>query len=574
MKLQNLILVLIFMLFVTACKSKVEQADSLIADSVLQNGKVYTMDTQRSKANALAVKNGKIIFVGSDAAANQFIGSNTQVTDLKGKMLLPSFQDIHIHPVTGGLAYTNCPLFNLESLEAVLNKIQSCMDADPTVPYLSVKGWSWDIFNKQQPNKSLLDAIDSKRPIIAKDTDGHTLWVNSAALAFANINANTPDPEGGVISREKVTGEPTGALLEGPAMDLIQKKLPEPSIAMEMDALRYTQTYLHSLGITAMQDAYTDISSTNPDKTLTAYANLRDSGELKLRVAAAIGWNPGAGLQQVEDIILAREKFSGGRLQANSVKFWADGIVESRTAFMLEPYSDAPGNKGLLMVPMDEIKQGSQLLDAKGFQLHIHAIGDATVRLALDVLQNARQKNGPRDSRHLTAHTQIVHPEDIKRFAEIGAIAGFSPYWFYADEYVTQINPPQLGPVRMQWMYPVNSIQQSGGQYAFGSDWSVSTANPLLGIETAVTRISPHQDEHTDVLIPKERITLEQAIAGYTIHAAHANFLDKQTGSLEVGKYADLVILAQDLFAIPASDISETAVIATIMEGELVYGEI
>ena len=562
-------------LLLSSCQQhNIENTPAQQADLILKNAKVYTLNPQQNWAEAVAIKDGKIIYVGNDKGASDYLAKTTQVSDLNGQMLLPAFQDAHIHPVTGGIAYSHCPLFNIKTLQEVLAKIRSCMVADPEMPYLSIKGWSWEIFNQQAPNKELLDAIDNKRPIIAKDTDGHTLWVNSAALAFANITAKTADPEGGVISRNKSTGEPTGTLLEGPAMNLILKKLPEPSIEMEMEALRYTQGYLHSLGITAMQDAYTDISSSNPEKTLTAYTKLRDNGELKLRVSAAIGWNPGAGVAQVENIIKARNKFSGGRLQANTVKFWADGIIESRTAFMLEPYSDQPDNRGLLMVPLEEIQQGTQLLDAAGFQLHIHAIGDATVRMALDVLAAARKHNGPRDSRHLTAHTQLVHPDDIARFGQLDVIAGFSPYWFYADEYVSKINPPQLGPVRMGWMYPINSIQQTGGRYSFGSDWSVSTADPLLGIETAVTRISPHQGDNTPPLIPSERINLHQAIAGYTLHAAYANFLDQTTGSIEVGKYADLVVLKDNLFAIPAADISESKVTATLMEGELVYGQL
>ncbi|MCR8924439.1 amidohydrolase family protein [Dasania sp. GY-MA-18] len=557
-------------LLLSACGSPATPS----ADLILQGGKVYTVDPQQEWAEAVAIKNGKIIYVGNNAGAAAYKGDSTQLSDLKGKMLLPAFQDSHIHPVSGGLAYGTCPLFDLKSLEAVLAAVSDCVEQSPAGSPIFARGWSWEIFNQQQPHKQLLDAIDSNRPIITKDTDGHTLWVNSAALKLAGINRDSISPEGGAIGKDEKTGEPIGTLMEGPAMKLVTDKLPAQTTEQLVEALRYTQNYLHGLGVTAMQDANVNISGSNPYTTLDAYAQMRDSGELKLRVSAALGWNPNAGLDQIDTIIKARDNYSGGRLQANTVKFWADGIIETRTAYMLEPYSDAPGNRGFLMVPDKELVEGGRRLDAEGFQLHIHAIGDGTVRKALDVVANARKHNGQRDSRHLTAHTQIVHPDDIARFGQLDMIAGFSPYWAYADDYVRNINPPQLGPERMGWMYPINSILKTDGRIAFGSDWSVSTADPLLAIEAAVTRISPHNGEDTPVLIAKERISLAQAIEAYTLGAAYANFLDNQTGSIEVGKYADLVVLSDNLFEVEPSDISEAKVTATIMEGEVVFGEL
>ncbi|WP_019529413.1 amidohydrolase [Dasania marina] len=564
---------LITSLLITACGSPASPpADS--ADLILQGGQVYTLDPQQPWAEAVAIKQGKIIYVGDSAGAAAYKGSNTQLSELNGKMLLPAFQDSHIHPVSGGLAYGKCPLFGLKKLEAVLAAVADCVSQTPDDSPIFARGWGWEVFNGEQPHKQQLDAISSTRPIITKDTDGHTLWVNSAALQLAGITRSSQSPAGGAITKDKKTGEPTGTLMEGPAMKLVTDKLPAVTTGQVVDALRYTQNYLHGLGITAMQDANVNISGSNPNTTLDAYAQMRDSGELKLRVSAALGWNPGAGLDQIDNIIKARDNYSGGRLQANTVKFWADGIIETRTAYMLDPYSDAPDNRGFLMIPDKELVEGGRLLDAEGFQLHIHAIGDGTVRKALDVIENARKHNGKRDSRHLTAHTQIVHPDDIARFGQLDVIAGFSPYWAYADDYVLNINPPQLGPVRMGWMYPINSIQQSGGRIAFGSDWSVSTADPLLAIETAVTRISPHNGEDTPALIPKERISLAQAISAYTLGAAYANFLDQQTGSIQVGKYADLVVLSDNLFEVAPADISEAKVTATIMEGAVVYGEL
>jgi len=574
-------LILVLALCLTACSTRKPSAEATgtaaalaPADLVLTNGKVYTMDADRSWAEAVAVGNGRLVYVGTREGIGDFVGADTRQVDLDGKMLLPSFQDVHIHPVSGGFDYTGCPLFGLETLEKVLEAIADCGKAKPKAPFIVGQGWSWSLFiGRDGPHKDLLNRIDNTRPLIVGDADGHTLWLNSSALALAGITPETPAPEGGKIERNPDTGELTGLLMEGPAMNLMTQALPPTSIGRQLDSMRYAQAYLHSLGITSIQDAIVELSGSGVWHSLDAYRAFRDSGELKLRVVAALYWEPGAGLNQIAAMKAARQKYSGGRLQASTVKFWADGIIETRTAKLLEPYTDQPDTDGILMVPLEELNGGIPALDAEGFQLHIHAIGDGTVRVALDALEAARKTNGVRDSRHLTAHTQLVHEDDLGRFAELDVIAGFSPYWAYNEEYVGVINPPQLGPKRMAHMYPINRIARTGARIAFGSDWSVSSAAPLLGIETAITRINPEGDP-TPVFNPVDRITLDEAIAGYTIDAAFANFLDANTGSIEVGKYADLVILKDNLFELDPSDISEADVVATIMEGELVFGNL
>jgi len=571
---QRFFRVLIFavIFFLCAC-SESDSTAVPSADLVLTNGKVYTMDAGRSWADSIAVREGRIVYVGAREGVAKYVGDNTRQIDLAGKMLLPSFQDVHIHPVAGGVSYLGCALFDLGSLEVVLDTVAECVEADPDAPFIEGIGWDWGMFiGSDGPRKELLDEIDNSKPLIIGDTDGHTLWLNSSALEFAGITKDTPDPDGGEIGRDPQTGELTGVLLEGPARNLILQKLPPVSVDKQIDGLRYAQNYLHSLGITAMQDAIVELSGNGVYRSLDAYQAMRDSGELKLRVVAALYWEPGEGLDQIDALSAARAKYSGGLLQAGTVKFWADGILETRTAKLLAPYTDQPDTDGMLMVPLQELLIGIPALDALGFQLHVHAIGDATVRVALDALESARQANGVRDSRHLTAHTQLVHEDDISRFAELDVIAGFSPYWAYNEEYVAVINPPQLGPERMAQMYPINRIVSSGARVAFGSDWYVASSDPLLGIETAVTRVSPHDNDPMPVFLPDERITLDEAIAGYTINAAFANFLDDETGSIEVGKFADLVVLEENLFELEASAISDAGVVATLMEGEVVYG--
>lgn len=549
-------------------------ADAEKVDLVISNAKIYTLNPEQPWADAVAIDQGRILAIGTDEELAGFAKNAYRAVDLKQQMLLPAFQDVHIHPMTGGLAYSGCSLFGLDSMDKVLAKITQCVEEEPDADFIRGDGWDWGLFiGIGAPHKKYLDAIDKERPLIFGDADGHTLWINSAALALAEIDATTIDPEGGEVSREPESNEPTGVLLEGPAMDLLISKLPPPTLEEKKAGLLYAQRYLHSLGITAMQDAFVGLTGSESAQSLDAYKALLDEGLLKLRVKTALYWEPGQGLAQIKAMQAARKDYSQGRLQVTSVKFWADGILEAYTAKLLEPYTDKPETTGLLMVPKDEIMAAVPLLDAAGFQVHIHTIGDATVRYALDAVALAQKQNGERDARHLTAHTQLVHIDDVARFAELSVIASFSPYWAYYDEYSSEINPPQIGEARMQRMYPIQELIEAGTKVSFGSDWSVTSADPLLGIETAVSRKDPHTA--TDVVFfPEQRISLHDAIAGYTINAAFTNFLETETGSIEVGKYADLVVLDKNLFEIPVAEISEAKVQATMLEGELVYGKL
>ena len=570
---QLLLSILATSVLLAGCSRDQQEAPAPLADLLLTNGKVYTMDAERTWAEAVAIRDGRIIFVGSSADAKQHTGSATEVVDLEQKMLLPSFQDVHIHPIGGGLAYLSCTLFDESGLDAALAKIARCVAENPDADAIVGTGWDWGMFiGEATPDKELLDAIDNSPPLIFGDGDGHTLWVNSAALALAGVTADTPDPEGGAIGRVAGSTEPSGTLLEGPGMALLRSKLPATSLEEKEQGLLYAQRYLLGLGITAMQDAMVFLAADDEASNLATYRSLQEKGQLKLRVRAAIYWDPAKGLAQIPAIKAASTEFSKGRLQVTSVKFWADGILETHTARLLEPYTDKPDTLGLLMVPLDDMMAAVPLLDAAGFQIHIHAIGDGTVRYALDAIEKARDTNGVRDARHFIAHTQLIHPDDMGRFVKLQTVATFSPYWAFSDDYTAIINPPQLGEERMKTMFPIAEVLATGARVAFGSDWSVSTADPLLGIEVAVRRQDP-EDTTAPVFMPEQRISLDAAIAGYTIEAAYTNFLDDDTGSVEVGKYADLIILSDNLFDIPTAQISNAKVLATLLEGELVYGE-
>ena len=543
-------------------------------DLVLHNARIYTVNPEQPWAEAVAITGGRIQRVGTAEEVLALSGEKSRVVDMQGAFVMPAFQDAHVHPPMSGVAYLGCQLFDSADIEEVLDRIRRCVKEDPDASMIRGTGWNWDQFTDAVPaHRSVLDAIDSKRPLIFGDADGHTLWINSAALAFAGITRDTPNPAGGEVGRDERTGEPNGLLMEGTAMDLVSSKLPPVSQDVVEEGIRYAQNYLNRMGITAVQDAYVRIIGSGADVSLPAYRALADRGELSLRVAAALNWEAELGLDQVADMKAAREKYSGGRLQVTSVKLWADGILESYTAMLLQAYTDRPNERGLMMIPRQQIMDAAPVLEKEGFQLHVHAIGTATVRYALDAFELAVEANGPRDRRHHIAHVQLVHPDDLKRFAKLGVVANFQPLWAYPDEYVTGINAPQLGAERMQWMYPIASIAGHGTRLAFGSDWYVTTANPMPGIETAITRRDP-DGVIRERLGQREGISLEDAIAAYTIGAAYVNFLDDVTGTVEAGKYADLVVLDRNLFDIPVTEISEATVTVTLLEGEEVYGSL
>ena len=562
------------MLLSSACGHQALKHENGVADLVFTNGRVYTVDAERSWAQAVAIRDGKIVYVGDDAGAGDFVSSNTRRVDLKGKMLLPSFQDVHTHFAAAGAAFSECPVFDLENKETVLAEIKKCVDENPTAEIIRGLGWTIDQFDDgEPPRKELLDAIDSSRPLVFGDADGHAFWVNTAAFETYGITRNTADPAGGRIERNPETGELWGTLHEESAMELIRSQWPRYSDEDLMEGIRYSQDYYHSLGITAIQEAIVKLDGRSEYRTLPAYKTLNDRGELNVRVSASLFWDAGKGMEQIQDFKKARRETSAGRLRVDTVKFWADGVIETHTAMLLEPYEDKPETRGLMMVPREQLMSGVSLVDAEGFQVHIHAIGDATVRYGLDAIEAAWHANGRRDARHHITHVQFVHPDDISRFQELGVGVSFQPYWTYFDDYVTLFNLPRVGPDRIKWSYPIGSIQRSGATVAFSSDWFVSTPNPLIGIETAVTHVDPLTDEGKSYL-PGETIALDEAVAAYTINAAFLNSIDDMTGSVEVGKYADLIVLDQDLFKIPIQDVSDVQVLLTLLEGEVMYGNL
>jgi predicted amidohydrolase YtcJ len=539
-----------------------ESSQPTPADLVLRNGAVYTVDAARSWAGAVAVSGGRIVFVGTDAAVAPWIGGKTRVVDLAGKMLLPAFHDSHVHPISGGIEALECDLHGLETQDQVLEAVRKCAAAHPDAAWIRGGGWELPVFPQGNPSKELLDRVAPGRAVFLDASDGHSAWVSSKALALAGITRATPDPPHGRIERTLV-GEPSGALREE-AVDLVARHLP-PRVAKDYEeGLRRALAVANGFGLTSLQEASAS------EQELAAYQALDSRGELTARVVAAITFGTDKGLSEVGRLAGLRAKFRGKRLRAGAAKIFADGVLETRTAALLQPYIGFGDERGKLNVEPDAFRALAVALDREGFQIHVHAIGDRGIRAALDAIEAARAANGARDARHHIAHLELIDPADLPRFRRLGVVANFQPYWANGDRYLTELTEPRLGPERSRWLYPIRSVLDSGAAVALGSDWSVSSMNPLDGIQVAVTHREPSRGPGA-AWLPQERIALPDAIEGYTIRGAYLDFTESETGSIETGKAADLIVLDRNLFEIPASQIHEAKVVWTLLEGREVY---
>jgi predicted amidohydrolase YtcJ len=531
------------------------------ADFVFRGGTVYTADSAHPRATAVAVAGAKIVYVGNDAGVARFVGAHTTVVDLKGKMLLPGFEDSHVHPATAGITMGECTLEEDTTRAMVVARVAQCARDLPGTGWLRGRGWALPIFPAANPSRQLLDSLSPNHPAFIRGADGHSAWVNTRALELAGITAATPDPPRGRIERD-ASGAPSGTLREG-AMELVWRVMPPRTVDDYANGLRHAVKYANSLGITTLMDATAD------SIMLEAYTKLDRAGELKARVVAAQQTDPAAGPAQVARLSALRAQFATPRVRATSAKIYADGVIESHTAGLLEPYLDTKntGPTELSPAAMDSLVIA---LDRAGFQVHVHAIGDRAVRMALDAFAAARAANGVRDARHQIAHLEMIDTLDVPRFAQLAVLANFQALWAFRDSYVRDLTEPVLGPERSSRLYPIGSVARTGGTVVGGSDWIVSSLNPLDAIQVAVTRRDPNAPAGPP-WIPNEVVSLDLMLRAYTIVGAFANFQEKTTGSIEIGKAADLVVLDHDLFAIPATQIHSTRVLLTLLDGQIVF---
>jgi hypothetical protein len=551
-------------------------------DLILRSAAVYTVDPSRTRAEAVAVTGGRIVAVGSDEDVMALQGPSTSVLDLGSKMLLPGFQDSHVHPPSGGVQMRRCNLSVAEDRASYLQVIRDYAQANPDEPWIRGGGWSMSAFPGGVPDKQDLDAIVPDRPVYLANRDGHGAWVNSRTLEIAGITAQTPDPPRGRIERHR-DGSPSGMLQEN-AMDLVVGLMPGLDEEEIRAGLLEAQRYLHSLGITAWQDAI--VEEQQWGRSLDTYIAASERGDLTARVVGSLWWRPEEGLEQVERLIALRDK--GGnreRFRASTVKIMQDGVLENFTGAMVDPYLDPctaadcghdPTNKGISMVEPELLNEAVKRLDAEGFQVHFHAIGDRAVREALNAIETARSTNGANDLRHHIAHIQVIHPEDLPRFAALDVTANAQPLWAAYDDQMVELTLPFLGPERSAWQYPFASLKRSGARLAFGSDWSVSSPDPLEEMEVAVNRSlrswasESANPQATEAFLPDERLSLAEAIEAFTMGSAFVNHLDTQTGSIEIGKRGDFAVVDRDLFEDEAR-IADAEVVMTLVEGEVVY---
>ncbi|WP_327399391.1 amidohydrolase [Streptomyces sp. NBC_01288] len=536
------------------------------ADLLFTNGPALTPEGRT--ATAVAVTGDRITAVG-DAEVHDLAGPNTQVVDLAGRLLLPGFQDAHVHPVPAGLELTQCDLTRAKTAEDTVAAVRAYADAHPEREWITGGGWSMEAFEGGTPTKELLDSVVPDRPVYLPNRDHHGAWVNSRALQLAGITRDMPDPVDGRIERD-ASGEPAGTLQEG-AMQLVGRLTPPATQGDRLAALLHAQRHLHALGITAWQDALVG-EFLGMDDPSDAYLAAARDGSLTARVVGALWWDRERGAEQIPELVERRAALTHGRFRASSVKLMLDGVAETGTAALLDPYLDkcgcATANRGTSFIDPEQLPKYVTELDALGFQCHFHALGDRAVRDALDAVEAARDANGPSDTRPHLAHLQVVHPDDVARFVRLGAVANIQPLWAAHEPQMDELTIPFLGPQRALWQYPFGALLRSGATLAAGSDWPVSSPDPLQGIHVAVNRVEPGGTG--PVFLPGERLDLAAAVTAYTSGSAYANHLD-ETGRIAAGALADLVVLDRDPFAAPPEEIGETQVALTYVGGTGVY---
>ena len=537
---------------------------STVADTVVTNARIYTVNSKQPWAEALAISGDRILAVGSAKDVAPYRGPATKVIDAGGRLMLPGFTDCHIHFMDGSMGLTQVDLNGTKSIAEIQKRVKDYAAAHPKEPWITGMGWTYPTFGPSAlPDKKFLDEVVAARPVYLVAFDGHSSWANSKALALAGINRETPDPPNGKIVRDE-KGEATGALKES-AGDLVSKLLPKPSREERLAALRLGIHEANKFGLVRVHSAGQDF------EWLDLYDELRRSGELTVRFYVAYFLDPPQLTPDaIEKIEQARRTYRDEWISSGVVKTMLDGVVEAHTAAMLAPYSDDPTQSGKLFWDPAKYKDAVTELDRRGLQIFTHAIGDKAVRLALDAYQEAAEANHTQDARPRIEHIETITAQDIPRFGKLSVIASMQPLHAYPDDDTLKIWARNVGPERAQRAWVWHSIESTGGRLAFGSDWPVVTLNPWPGVQNALTRQTTEGDPPGG-WIPKERISLADAIKGYTLGAAFAGHREKTEGSLEPGKLADLIVLSQDLFKIEPTDIGKTEVLLTMVGGKVVY---
>jgi predicted amidohydrolase YtcJ len=540
-------------------------AGAQTADTIIHHAKIYTVNAKQPWAEALAIHGDKIIAVGTEAEVEKFRNPKTKTIDANGQLVLPGFVDCHIHFLDGSLSLGRVNLEGAKDVADIQQRLREYAAKHPGKDWILGRGWDYAMFGATAlPDKKYLDELFPDRPAYLEGYDGHTYWANSKALMLAGITKDTPNPPNGIIVRDSATGEATGALKEA-AHGLVGKIVPKPTRTEKLEALRAGMKWANEHGLTRVHSAGGDFEE------LARFDQLRRQKQQTLRFYIAYFLDPPelrpADIEQIES---ARKKYADDWISGGAVKMMVDGVIESQTAAMLEPYTDDPSLKGKLFWDPDKYKAAVAELDKRGLQLFTHAIGDYGVRTALDAYENAEKVNGTKDRRPRIEHIETIQTIDIPRFGKLGVIASMQPLHSYPNEDTLDVWARNIGPDRAGRAWVWKSIADDGGHLAFGSDWPVVTLNPWEGVQTAVTRQTT-EGKPEGGFVPSQRLSVADAVYGYTLGAAFAGRREKTEGSIEAGKLADIIILSQNVLDIDPRKISETKVTATIVGGRIVY---
>lgn len=538
------------------------QDSQMPADLIVRNARIYTLDAARSWASALAVRSGRLVFVGPDDDVTSWAGPHTRVVDAGGRLILPGFHDAHVHLALAAAGRQRCDLGYPATRRAMRDSMAACVARSAGSSWVLMRNGNSSIFAAGGPPLPFLDSISPDRPLAVDML--HSWYANSAALRIAGITAATPDPPDGTIARD-ATGHPTGTL-HGTAQALLVRHVPRSTEQDIEDGFRALQDTLAGYGIVSVQE----LAAT---RRSVLYSKAHSEGWLKARVRHGQMLLQGPDAPPLDSgsaaYIATARRHRDRWLNAGSVKLYVDGDLGDQTAALLGPYAGS-GNRGEPFWTQAELDAWTARLDAAGLQMHFHAMGDRAIRMALDAVEYARQVNGPRDARHQITHLHVIAPEDLPRFRRLGVIANVHPYFAENIEYNTVRALELLGPERHTWMFRFRDLLAHGAMLAASTDGPVAAPlNPFVGIQAALTR--RERGSAAAAFLPAQRLTLPEVLAAYTIGGAYANFLDRESGSLEAGKWADFVMVDRNLFDLDPEEIHRSRVLWTVVEGREVY---
>jgi predicted amidohydrolase YtcJ len=536
------------------------------ADLVLTGGRVWTAETASPWAEAVAIRGERLAYVGTAAGARALRGPKTQVVDVSGRLVVPGFNDAHVHLMEGALSLDQLDLAGEERLPGVQARLRAFAARHPKEPWIRGRGWVYGAFPGALPTRQQLDAAVGVRPAYIESYDGHTAWVSSKALALAGIDKDTPDPRGGAIARDPATGEPTGALKEA-AMELVARVLPRLDADARYQRLLRGLARLNASGVTSVQDA----GSEDAGEDIRILLRARQEGRLTVRVREALRLNPGNSQTAVSEARLLSAAHDDDLLRFGAVKGFVDGVVESHTAALLEPYADDPaGGRGATRWAAEALNAAVTNAERAGVQVWLHAIGDRAVRMALDAFEAAGKASGAHDRRGRIEHAETMAFAEYPRFAALGVLASMQPLHATPDANTLEVWAGALGEERTSRAFSFGNLERFGARLVFGSDWPVVPPDVLAGIHTAVTR-QTRDGRPPGGWLPGQAVSVESALRHFTIDGAYASFEEERKGSLAAGKLADLVVLSRDVIAAPPAALLDTRVLMTVMNGKIVY---